>query len=44
MPPQQQQKEEEKEDNKMGWGDYSYSVSPFTYWWELYFPFLPNSF
>lgn len=35
--PQQQQREEEK--NR----DYN-NVSPITYWWELCFPFLPNSF
>jgi hypothetical protein len=32
------QQKEENDNNKMGWGDYSYSVSPLTYWWDLCFP------
>lgn len=37
MPPQQQQQKEES-DNKMGWGDNIYSVSPLMVWWDLCFP------
>lgn len=43
---QKEEKDDNNNNNMWGccWGDNTYSVNPITYWWDLCFPFLPNSF